>query len=246
MHKTAIIVPCYNEAKRLNSFAFIESIQANDSFNFYFVNDGSTDDTLVSLNRLSSDHPSRIFVIDKKNNEGKAAAVRDAVLLINSKNYYDYTGYADADLSTSLSQCKILIDTLIATNSICVFGSRIKKLGSEIKRSSFRHICGRMLATIIDNRYQLGIYDTQCGAKFFSIAAFASVCKDPFKTKWLFDIEIFIRLLKTNKKDIIEFPLQQWSDPGHSKLGATDFPRIAKEVYLLFKHYPKTNDRSSV
>ena len=39
--KTGIIIPCYNEEKRLNQEAFIHFIQTHDDYHLCFVNDGS-------------------------------------------------------------------------------------------------------------------------------------------------------------------------------------------------------------
>lgn len=239
MSKVALIIPCFNEERRLNASAFIQFIGTNPAFDLYFVNDGSTDNTAALLNNISDTHKDRIFTIHKERNQGKAAAIQDAALHIKEFPQYSYAGYTDADLSTSLEQCKMLADELKSKNADCAFGSRIKKYGADIQRSAFRHLCGRFLATIIDNRFRLGIYDTQCGAKFFPTPVLADICQEPFKTKWLFDVEIFLRLFRKQQRNLLEIPLQNWKDPGNSKLSLLDFPRIAKEVYLLFKYYPK-------
>lgn len=240
MSKVALIIPCFNEQQRLNTDAFASFIAKAPTFDLFFVNDGSFDKTGFLLDELSGKHKDRIFVIHKIKNEGKASAIRDAVLQIhNLHNRYDYTGYTDADLSTSLDQCKILADEIAEKKADCVFGSRIKKFGSQIERSLFRHLCGRLITTIIDTRFRLGIYDTQCGAKFFSSELLASVCKEPFKSKWLFDVEIFLRLFRQKKEGIFETPLQSWKDSGNSKLNWLDFPQIVKELYLLFKYYKR-------
>ena len=56
------------------------------------------------------------------------------------------------------------------------------------------------------------MYDSQCGAKVIRTAAAASCFRDPFITRWLFDLEILLRL---RNRALLEFPLRAWQDvPG--------------------------------
>ena len=43
--KVAIIVPCYNEADRLDTNKFVDYLSQNIHLHFIFVDDGSTDKT---------------------------------------------------------------------------------------------------------------------------------------------------------------------------------------------------------
>src|SRR5215510_14801881 len=57
---TIIVVPCYNEARRLDTRAFTEFRPIGRRVEFLFVNDGSRDETLSLLERLRSDSPETI------------------------------------------------------------------------------------------------------------------------------------------------------------------------------------------
>ena len=50
----AVVIPCYNEAGRLNSEAFTGFMQDHPQVKFIFVDDGSSDNTSEILN--SQDH----------------------------------------------------------------------------------------------------------------------------------------------------------------------------------------------
>jgi glycosyltransferase involved in cell wall biosynthesis len=52
MRKTTIIVPCYNEAKRINPQVFLCALEKDLNLSFLFVNDGSTDETLNVLKSI--------------------------------------------------------------------------------------------------------------------------------------------------------------------------------------------------
>ena len=52
MSKYCIVIPCFNEEKRILTDDFINFIGQNNDFHFLFVNDGSTDKTLNALQGL--------------------------------------------------------------------------------------------------------------------------------------------------------------------------------------------------
>jgi glycosyltransferase involved in cell wall biosynthesis len=83
--KTGIIIPCYNEEKRLDVTAFLNFIQKENDFHLCFVNDGSNDNTIDILKDIQSCNPLQTSVIDVKKNLGKAAAVRTGAKYLNSR-----------------------------------------------------------------------------------------------------------------------------------------------------------------
>ena len=48
-HKIGIVVPCYNEANRIELHFFEQFVLQNNNCVFCFVNDGSSDETLEIL-----------------------------------------------------------------------------------------------------------------------------------------------------------------------------------------------------
>src|SRR3954451_13291643 len=57
MRDTAVVVPCYNEAERLDVGAFREFARSHTDVFFLFVNDGSTDRTQELLEDLHHHDP---------------------------------------------------------------------------------------------------------------------------------------------------------------------------------------------
>jgi dolichyl-phosphate beta-glucosyltransferase len=240
MQKIAIIIPCYNEGKRLQKKAFTDFLSTHEDTVLFFVNDGSSDNTSGILDSIRSKSGHQVRVISLEKNGGKANAVRTGLIESVSENEFAYTGYLDADLSTSPQEFYRLFLLMKEKNLDYIFGSRIKMINTSVKRSQFRHIAGRLIATTIDSKFKLGIYDTQCGAKCFKSEVIRSVCKKPFITKWFFDVEIFLRI----KKELpdakgIEVPLQQWEDAPGSKINIFSFPSVLKEIILLRLKYSK-------
>jgi dolichyl-phosphate beta-glucosyltransferase len=237
MPSFAIIIPCYNEEKRLQVSEFTQFIKLHKDITILFVNDGSSDNTINLLKSISSINEN-IGFIDFPDNKGKGEAVRQGIIHALKKQPFDYVGYLDADLSTSLKEYYDLCIHCFEKNADFAFGSRIKKLGSDIKRSYLRHISARMLVTIIDKKFALGYYDTQCGTKVFKSSILQAILNKPFMTKWFFDIEIFLRLRKENENYIgIEYPLKKWHNVKGSKINILSLPLVCKEVFALFSKY---------
>lgn len=237
MQKVAIIIPCYNESKRLD-LNKVENLILKSAFAIYFANDGSKDNTVEVANTIISRYPERCFLIDFKENSGKANTIFKAINQINQSGSYDFIGYFDADFSTPVEEIIRLGSELEKRGCEFLLGSRILLLNSGIKRKYHRHIIGRVIITLINLKFKLGIYDTQCGSKFFSKTIIPNAFDRPFYTSWLFDVEIFIRLKNQDLlKKGVELPIYNWKDVDGSKLGFKTGFKILKELYLLIKKY---------
>lgn len=237
MQKIAIIIPCYNEELRLKTDA-LHGLLALTNIDIYLANDGSTDSTLLKLEAFSGKHNDRCKVLNFEKNEGKAATIFKSVNHVLLQGKYDYIGYFDADFSTPVSEMLRMINEVENTRPGFLFGSRILLLNAKIKRKKHRHIIGRIIITLINLKFNLGVYDTQCGAKIFSEDMATLAFKNKFYTSWLFDVEVFIRLRKQGRLfKGVEFPLQQWEDIEGSKLGWKTGFKILRELYMLHKFY---------
>lgn len=237
-----IIVPCYNEGTRLNKNAFIEYIRHDKSTNFLFVNDGSTDNTFEVLSSLATETDNRCANISLPCNSGKAEAVRQGILSALSSNV-NQVGFWDADLATPLSEIQNFRDKIALNTAVkMVCGTRIKRLGADIERRWTRHYPGRIIAIIISTILRLPTYDTQCGAKLFDRCVAEKVFINPFISPWLFDVELFARVIETwgkehTKELIYELPLKSWHDIGESKVKLSYLPKIPLELLKIRNHY---------
>lgn len=234
-----IIIPCYNEEKGLPINKYNQFIMENPTISICFVNDGSTDNTLKILKSLKNKFPNQVIVHTYDENVGKGEAIRKSFGFYNLTKTTKYFAYLDADLSTSLEEC-VAMTSYLNDDITFVFASRIKRVGATIERNFFRFLIGRIIATAISYILKLGVYDTQCGCKVFSKELVEEVFKTPFISKWLFDVEIFDRILKfygKNKavKKIIEVPLVRWIDEGDSKVKASYFFKLWIDLYRINK-----------
>jgi glycosyltransferase involved in cell wall biosynthesis len=238
-----VVIPCYNEATRLQGSKFKAFACAKPTIRFLFVNDGSTDRTGWVLEGLHQDDPQHFAICHLAQNRGKAEAVRQGILRAFEASPA-YVGYWDADLATPLDTIMNFCELLnVRPDLEMVFGARVQLLGRVIERRAVRHYLGRVFATAASLILGLRIYDTQCGAKLFRASpAMQALFQEPFATRWLVDIEILARLIQTRRgtdlpqaEDIIyELPLPEWRDVAGSKVKAWDF---AKGLWGLARIY---------
>ena len=236
-----IIIPCYNEFIRLPVNKYSGFLKLNKKVRIIFVNDGSTDNTKSLINELSKKFPKQIEILSYEKNKGKGNAVRDGFLYAVRQNMSGNLAYLDADLSTSLEECKLL-SKKISDKILFVFGSRIPKSNNVIKRKFHRFIIGRSIATIISSIIGVSVYDTQCGCKIIDQKLVKLSFEKAFLSRWLFDVEIFLRLINFFGKDMFleisrEVPLKSWIDTEGSKVKFIHAPRIILDLLIIKKRY---------
>jgi len=241
-----IVVPCYNEEQRLPREPFLDFIKEHEGVDFLFVNDGSKDGTLAVLRGLEAQGGGRFQVLDLPRNGGKAEAVR-AGMRHAARQGARITGFWDADLATPLDEIPGFLGILQERPGVhVVLGARIKLLGRAVERKLLRHYIGRVFATVASNYLRLPVYDTQCGAKLFRCTrGFDRALSRRFIARWLFDVELFVRLQKiwraegchTPEERMVEVPLLQWTDVKGSKVRPEDFAKAIGEFARIVNHY---------
>ena len=147
MRNTVIVVPCYNEALRLDVDAFTRFLTPRGELQLVFIDDGSTDATGALLAEMARCCPRQVKIRRLSQNSGKAEAVRQGMLLGLTLPDVAYIGYWDADLATPLSAIIEFQELLGETQALLVMGSRMRRLGSQVHRHALRHLFGRIWAT---------------------------------------------------------------------------------------------------
>ena len=238
--KSIIVVPCYNEAKRLQKEAFVSYVQQNADIDFLFVNDGSSDNTLQVLEALCATDP-HLHLLNLQPHGGKAEAVRKGMLHASQNFSAEVVGFWDADLATPLNEIKDFVAWL-EKGYDAVLGLRLMRLGAEVKRRKLRHYLGRTFATCASMILHLPVYDTQCGAKLFRSSVVSPLCTTPFLTRWLFDVELLARYrnaygIEAACNKVYEYPLFHWIDVEGSQLKSRDFVKAPMELMKIRKQY---------
>ena len=243
MPRTVVVIPCFNEAKRFQGDALVDFVQERPETGFVLVDDGSTDGTQAVLEAVAQRVPDNVQVVVLDRNRGKAEAVRRGVRIAADMEPA-YVGYWDADLATPLAAIPEFEGILEQDEGLLlVMGARIQLLGRSIRRSAARHYLGRMFATAASRLLCLPVYDTQCGAKLFRARpALLALFDQPWRTRWLFDVELLARLSESAEaregrpttEVLYEQPLSQWHDIAGSKVRAGDFVKAIGALWRLW------------
>ncbi len=245
-----VVIPCYNEEERLLSDQFLNFLDKNSGYHLCFVNDGSSDGTLEVLNNLKEGREDYITVYDCEKNGGKAEAVRLGMLHMAEVQGLDYIGFLDADLSTDLLDFDDLVSTIENSNYKIVSGSRISRMGANIAKESARQIISLSINFVIRKILSMQFKDTQCGAKIFHKDVIELLFAKKFITKWLFDVEIFMRMkrhfkISKAKEMICEMPLKRWVHVDGSKLSMKDSIKIIWQLAEIAFSYRKNKKEFS-
>jgi len=218
---TVVVVPCYNEARRLDIEALL-TLTNEPSLRILLVDDGSTDETGALLASAAERSPA-VSVLRLARNAGKAEALRQGLTQALAGGA-DFVGFLDADLSTPPSEFLRLHAVLTGNEELdVVMGCRIVRLGTRISRTGKRHVVGRVYATGAALALGVAVYDTQCGAKIFrATPALSAGLRPRFGASWGFDVQLLHRMLRGAAsapplvpERIMEVPLEEWTDvPG--------------------------------
>ena len=239
-----LVVPCYNEATRLDAEAFLRFAGTHPAVRLLFVDDGSTDGTGEVLERMRAGISAQATILRSTTRRGKGEAVR-AGIVAGLAQHPSLVGFLDADLSTPLTAMDDFLAVLRDRPDIeFVLGSRVRLMGRDIQRNAARHYFGRMFATAASLALDLPVYDTQCGAKILRVTtATATLFDAPFRSEWVFDVELIARYLRlpvragepARRDRLYELALDTWHDRPGSKLRWSDFARAVIEIGYIWR-----------
>ena len=146
--KIDLIIPCFNEQETIPLF-YEEATKVmaglNHSYEFIFVDDGSTDETLSILEALTA-KDAHVSYLSFSKNFGKEAAMYAG--FCNSDG--DYVAIMDADLQDPPSLLPKMIQILEAGEYDSVATRRITRAGEPPVRSFFSRFFYRLMNKISD------------------------------------------------------------------------------------------------
>ena len=215
MNKLSLIVPCYNEGKKLKKnidkiVTFMEETFLVE-YEILIVNDGSTDNTIDDVLQLKEEYPNIVRLIHYKDNKGKGYAVKRGILDACG----DFLIFMDADLSTDITAIPEAVKEL--EKFPIVIGSRRMK-ESEITevQTGVRKIMGTGCKTYTNIKLGLNLSDTQCGFKGFHTNIAKQIAEKMTINHWAFDAEM-LYIAKLNGIAVKEIPVK-WENDSDSRV----------------------------
>ena len=195
MKLLSILVPCFNEQDNIDDF-YLELLRNEDYFadnnislEICFIDDGSTDDTLAMVKKLST-KDKRICYISFSRNFGKEAAMYAGL----KKASGDYIVFMDADLQDPPSLLPQMLD-LIFEGYDSVATRRVTRKGEPFIRSFFARRFYKLMkkiskAEIVDGARDYRLITRQVADAILAMPEYNRFTKGifgwvGFKTKWL-------------------------------------------------------------
>lgn len=147
--------------------------------------------------------------------------------------------YTDADLSTHLGQCGLLINSIVRNKKYAAIASRreyesvvLKERSKDIRGKLFIYIWKQMIRRL---NY---IIDSRCGFKAFRAEVIEKIIYDTIERGLAFDIELLLKTDLLGRKSMENIPIAWFDSPGDSTIPETgiylDMLKSIAEMYHLY------------
>ncbi len=184
----SIIIPAYNEARRLPSrLEQLAGLSGKLPIEIIVVNDGSRDNTASLIREFALQYPF-IKYVQHKNNRGKGAAVQTGMYQASG----DYLVFTDADDTYTPDHIIQVVQNLQAGREIviaCRHGQGNRRIQGE---SPWRGWQGKAFNLLVRILLLPGTEDSQCGLKGFLRPAAAQIFSRQRTWGFAFDVELLV------------------------------------------------------
>lgn len=161
MKVLSIVVPCYNEEETVNLFYQAvenvrKSLPKDLDLEYLFINDGSSDKTLLKLRQLHQEDEAHVHYVSFSRNFGKESALYAGLQKANG----DYVTVMDADLQDPPEMLPKMIQLLEQNEEYdCIGTRRIDRKGEPKLRSFFSRAFYKIINKISDTEMLDGVRD---------------------------------------------------------------------------------------
>jgi len=206
--KLSIVIPVYNEEKLIaTTIEKVVNTPLPDGMQreLVIVDDGSTDDTVkkikhqIQIQNKEKDSCT-IFFIEKKKNEGKGAALKDAFL----KTTGDIVLIQDADLEYSPDDYPILLEAFVTQQADVVYGSRFISHRPHRVLYFWHSIMNKFLTMFSNMFSNLNLTDMETGFKVFKGDLIRKIAPNLKTQRFGFEPEITARIARIPEIKIYE------------------------------------------
>lgn len=214
----SLIIPCFNEAKRLK-----DSLQKLSAYLKTFpgeveviiADDGSRDATVSLAKSLQGKF--KQFQILELPHAGKGAAVKAGFWAAKGEQVV----FTDADFSTPISELPKLLAPLEEGYDLAIGSRALDRSLVKVHQNFLRELVGKLSNILIRTLAVRGIYDTQCGFKAYRKASCETIFEKQTINGFAFDIELLFLAQRQGLK-IKEVPVEWYNDPRSSVKAGKD------------------------
>lgn len=228
MIKLSVIIPAYNEEKRIEKTlldvdSYLE--KQNYGYEIIVVDNNSNDRTSEVVQKLESTTVQNAKVI-KQTIRGKGAAVKMGVAEAKG----EFLMFMDADNATPIAQIEKFWPHLEQGIEV-VIGDRYLDERKKAKQPWFRTILSRGSNLLIQFVLVPHINDTQAGFKAFQSKAAKEIFKHITIYGWAFDMELLAIALKLSYR-IKAVPIER-EEHGGSTVPASAFIQSLRDLFII-------------
>lgn len=196
MKTVSILIPVYNEEKTIGQTIdlVVQTHVPGYKKQIIVINDGSTDETLKSINTWKS----KVEILSYGENQGKGHAIREGLKIASG----DVVLIQDADLEYSPKDYNTLLAPFEDPRVTVVYGSRF--LGAHLS-TMFVYAMGNKFVTLVTNiLFNTNLTDMETGYKAFRRDALKNITLR--SKRFEIEPEITVKLLKAGNQ-IYEVPI---------------------------------------
>lgn len=212
--KLSIVIPAYNEEKRiarmLDAYVAYFAPRYGDDVELIIVVNGSRDNTAGVAREYAVRHP-QVKVIEEKRAIGKGGAV----MLGLGQAGGQLAGFVDADGSTPPEAFDDLANNIGDAGAI-IASRWFPESVVEPRQPLRRRIASRIFNFFVRHFFGMDIHDTQCGAKVLRNDVVRTILPCLGITRWAFDVDLLFQVHRAGHA-IKEWPTI-WHDEGGSQL----------------------------
>lgn len=203
----SLVIPAYNEEKRIGPFLDSLVDVLDESYEIIVVSDGD-DDTPSIVKKYCNN----VRLLEFQNRLGKGGAILEGFKVAQGK----VIGFVDADGAINVNDI-IKISNSVTKGMPCVVGSRWVKSSVIASQESFFNVfAGRIFHYLVYLLLGIGTKDTQCGVKFFDSRLLSDIIHKITITGRMMDVALLFHVKK------LGFPIQEvgikWNHIPDSKL----------------------------
>jgi dolichyl-phosphate beta-glucosyltransferase len=246
-----LVIPHFRHLDQLGNFlpTLVDQLAADISV--MISDDGSGPETAAALGQLIAAQRARTGIslarltppLIAPKNHGKGSAVYAGW---QTASVHKWLAFVDADGAVSLDEINRAWARLRDRDNApdVLIGSRVAKLGRTVERTFYRHVSGRVFATIATMVSGLNVYDSQCGLKFIRRSAFEKIRAFAKAERFAFDMELLMLAAAAGCR-IEEFPIDWRHMPGGKVSVLRDSIPMLLELFRARRSVAEFKNRSA-
>jgi len=207
----SIVIPAYNEEKRLQSTLekIYSYLKGKDyEYEVILIDDGSFDRTADIALGSELNRAGKLLLLKNEKNKGKGFSIKRGILVSRA----EFVLFTDSDLSTPIEEVDELFLSIQSGYDVVIGSRSIEGAEVRVHQPFYRELMGKVFNVLVQIFVLKGFIDTQCGFKLFKADAAKTIAKELKIDRFGFDVEM-LYLAQKKKYRIKEVPVIWLNSP---------------------------------